>query len=100
MGLLDVVAENGCGEIEMQKFINKIEKTHNTRKAIHKIRRRISPVSYKELLDVGEIWVESSMSLSSKELRTMQRLIRSQDKMARSLVKNAGVFSGKEGVGS
>jgi DSF synthase len=84
MGLLDVVAENGCGEIEMQKFINKIEKTHNTRKAIHKIRRRISPVSY----------------LSSKELRTMQRLIRSQDKMARSLVKNAGVFSGKEGVGS
>ena len=39
-----------------------------------------------EMLKIGEIWVESAMSLSAKELKTMQRLVRSQDRIAKSLV--------------
>ena len=37
------------------------------------------------MLDIGEIWVNSAMDLSPRELKVMQRLIRSQDRMAKSL---------------
>ena len=86
MCLIDVVAESGYGEVEAEKFINKLERSRNTRVAVLKMRNMINPVSFDEMLKIGEIWVESAMSLSAKELKTMQRLVRSQDRMARSLV--------------
>ena len=87
MGLIDVVATDDEGLSEVAKFIHKLERSQNTRKAILKVRNRISPVTFEELLDVGEIWVECAMSLSEKELKVMERLIRSQDKMAKTLTK-------------
>ena len=45
----------------------------------------INPITLDELLDIGEIWVDAAMSLSSRELKIMDRLIRSQDRMAKSL---------------
>jgi DSF synthase len=86
MCLIDVVAESGYGEVEVEKFINKHEKSRNTRVAVLKMRNMINPVSFDEMLKIGELWVESAMSLSAKELKTMQRLVRSQDRMAKSLV--------------
>lgn len=85
MGLIDVVAEDGHGLEEIDKFIIKLEKSKNTRNAILQIRKRINPVSFEEMLDIGELWVNSAMELSSKEIKVMQRLVRSQDRMARSL---------------
>ena len=86
MCLVDVVAENGYGEVEVENFIKKLEKSRNTRVAVLKMRNMINPVSFEEMLSIGEVWVESAMSLSTKELRTMQRLVRSQDRMAKSLL--------------
>jgi DSF synthase len=85
MGLVDVVVENNFGELEVENFIKKIEKTRNTRNAVLKIRNLVNPVSFEEMLIIGEMWVESAMSLSERELKTMRRLIRSQDRMAKSL---------------
>ena len=86
MCLVDVVADTGQGVTEVENFIKKIEKSRNTRAAVLKMRNMINPVSFDEMLKIGEIWVESAMSLSLKELKTMQRLVRSQDRMAKSLV--------------
>ena len=86
--LVDVVAGSGCGEAEVENFIKKLEKSRNTRVAILKMRNMINPISFDEMLSIGEIWVESAMSLSAKELKTMQRLVRSQDRMAKSLVSS------------
>lgn len=85
MGLMDVVAENHSGESEVENFIKKLEKTENTRKAVLKIRNQINPVSFEEMLAIGELWVEAAMSLSEKELKTMRRLVKSQDRIAKSL---------------
>jgi DSF synthase len=85
MGLIDVVAEDSHGLEEVEQFIKKLEKSKNTRKAILQIRKRINPVSFEEMLDIGEFWVNSAMELSPKEIKVMQRLIRSQDRLARSL---------------
>ncbi len=86
MGLIDVISESGCCKDDVISFIKRIEKTSNTRKAVLKIRNKINPVTYEEMLDIGEIWVDSAFSLSYKELKVMERLVRSQDKMAKALL--------------
>ena len=91
MGVVDVVAEDGDGINEINKFIKILTKNKNTRSALLKIRHRVNPVSLQELLDIGEIWVDAAMSLSSRELKTMERLVRSQDRMAKTLVQTESV---------
>jgi len=91
MCLVDVVADTGYGEVEVENFIKKLEKSKNTRAAILKMRNMINPVSFEEMLRVGELWVESAMSLSAKELKTMQRLVRSQDRMAKSMISSESI---------
>ncbi len=91
MGVVDVVAEDGDGINEINKFIKILTKNKNTRSALLKIRHRVNPVSLQELLDIGEIWVDAAMSLSSRELKIMERLVRSQDRMAKTLVQTESV---------
>lgn len=85
IGVVDVLANDGEGVIEVNNFIKKHNKNSNTRKALLKIRSRVNPVTLDELLDIGEIWVEAAMSLSTRELKVMERLIRSQDRMSETL---------------
>jgi len=86
LGVIDYIFEDDHGVQEIDSFIKKLEKSKNTRKAILKIRNRVNPVTFEEMLDIGEIWVESAMALSQKEVKVMQRLVRSQDRMAKSLL--------------
>jgi len=86
MGLVDVLSENGKCHEDVISFIRKLDKTSNTRKAVLKIRNKINPVTFEEMLDIGEIWVDAAMSLSSKELKVMERLVKSQDRMAKNMV--------------
>ena len=85
MGLIDVLFMDSDGVDEVYAFIKKLKKNDNTRKAILEIRNRVNPVTFKEMLDIGEIWVDSAMRLTERELKTMARLMRSQDKIAKTL---------------
>jgi len=89
IGVVDILADDGEGVAEVGKFIKRHEKTRNTRKSLLKIRNRVNPVTLDELLDIGEIWVEAAMALTTRELKVMSRLIRSQDRMAKTLVNTA-----------
>jgi DSF synthase len=91
MGIIDTISEDGHGVQEIEVFIKKLEKSKNTRKAILKIRNRIHPVTFEEMLDIGEIWVNSAMALSPHEIKVMQRLVRAQDRMAKSLTRATAV---------
>jgi DSF synthase len=95
LGVVDVLAENGDGVNEASKFIERHQKSQNTRKALLKIRHRINPVTLEELLDIGQIWVDAAMSLGDRELKIMERLIRSQDKMSKTLEKTQSLLAAK-----
>ena len=95
IGVVDVLAENGEGENESTRFIERHKKNQNTRKAILKIRHRVNPVTLEELLYIGQIWVESAMSLGDRELKVMERLIRSQDKMSKTIEKSQQLVNAK-----
>jgi len=89
IGVVDVLADDGEGASEVNRFIKKHDKSGNTRKALLKIRNRVNPVTLNELLDIGEIWVDTAMSLTTRELKVMERLIRSQDRMAKTLASTS-----------
>lgn len=91
IGVVDYIAEDGHGADAVNKFMFQHTKNSTTRKSLLKIRNRVNPVTIEELLDIGKIWVDAAMSLSSRELKIMDRLVRSQDRMAKALVHTANL---------
>lgn len=89
IGVVDILADDGEGVSEVNRFIKKNDKSGNTRKALLNIRNRINPITLDELLDIGEIWVDAAMSLTTRELKVMERLIRSQDRMAKTFANRS-----------
>jgi DSF synthase len=89
IGVVDILADDGEGVAEVSNFIKKHDKNSNTRTSLLKIRNRVNPVTLDELLDIGEMWVDAAMSLTTRDLKVMERLIRSQDRMSKTLVNMA-----------
>lgn len=79
-GIIDVLAEDGEGVAAVNSFMRANRKCSNTRNALRKVRQSINPVDYQNLIDICDIWVESAFNISDKDLRTMARLVRSQEK--------------------
>lgn len=89
MGLLDVLAEEGEGKTATYDFINKHRnKNGNAYKAIHKIRQIVNPIDYQSLLDICDVWVEMALSLTDKDKRTMNRLVKSQLRFSKLQAEN------------
>lgn len=81
IGLVDVLAEEGEGVQAVHDFVKKQERRANGFQAIQRVRQRFNPVTYQELIDVTTIWVESALKLTEKDLKVMDRLVRSQEKL-------------------
>ncbi len=80
MGVVDVLAENGEGESAVNSYIRACQKRKNTMDSVKKVRQLVSPINYQQLLDIGDIWVDAAFKIAGKDLRTMNRLVRSQRK--------------------
>lgn len=80
IGLVDILVDEGEGEAAVREYIRKAKRSRNAREAIYRVRHCVSPVTFQELVDIVEIWVDAAMQLNSINLRTMQRLVRAQEK--------------------
>ncbi|GAB4280833.1 MAG: crotonase/enoyl-CoA hydratase family protein [Deferrisomatales bacterium] len=80
VGLVDVVAPNGEGPKAVLDFIKQADRRRNARQALFRVRDRYDPVTYNELRDIAEIWVDAAMSLTDKDFRMMERLVRAQNR--------------------
>jgi DSF synthase len=78
MGVVDVLAEPGDGELEVYRYIDKAAKTQNSHDALRRVRDLCNPITYDELLNITKVWVESALKLRPKDLRMMQRLVQRQ----------------------
>lgn len=81
MGLVDVVAADGQGEKAVTEYIRRQDSVMGAYEALHRIRRLTAPVSHEELLQVTDLWVDTALQLGERELRVMERLARSQDRL-------------------
>lgn len=93
IGLVDVVAETGQGEVALYDWIKRQHRRRNTMQALSQVRRNIDPVTYEELLGVTKIWVDAALRLEEKDLRMMDRLVRAQQKLDRSQVPQAALLA-------
>lgn len=97
MGVVDILVDEGQGESAVREYIRKAKRSQNAREAVYRARHCVNPVTMEELLEVVEIWVDAAMNLGSINLRTMQRLVRAQEKK---LVSDSNTLAGiKQSVG-
>lgn len=78
IGLVDVLAEEGEGESAVYDYIKREDRARHGYRALRRVRDHLSPISYQELLDVVEIWVDTAMRLDRRDLRMMERLVARQ----------------------
>lgn len=81
MGVVDVLAENGEGEKAVSSYIKKQNRANNSYQAMQKIRQTVHPLYYDELLQVAYTWLDAAMQLGERDLRIMERIAQSQEKL-------------------
>ena len=81
LGLVDVLVEDGMGEEAVYEYIDKQARRSNGYMALKMARQRFNPVTYQEMMDITNIWVEAALQVSEKDLKVMDRFVRSQQKL-------------------
>lgn len=84
MGVVDHVVPKGEGLVAAQDLIRRNQRIGNALRAMNTVRQACRPVSLEELLAVTTEWVDAAMRLNERGLRTMERLIRAQQRRAES----------------
>ena len=79
MGVVDLVVDQGRGEAEVANFIKSRSRNRNAMAGIAAARRCVHKLDFEELLGVVEVWVDTALSLSGRDLKLMQRLVSRQN---------------------
>ena len=78
MGLVDVLVEEGEGELAVYDYIKRENRARNGFTALRKARDSINPIRYQELDQIVQIWVEAALKLERRDLKMMDRLVSRQ----------------------
>lgn len=79
LGVIDRVADDGNGEAEVAALIRRRGRSRNGHSALAAVRRRVHRIEFSELLDIVEIWGDSALRLTPRDLKLMQRLVSRQN---------------------
>ncbi|WP_407351650.1 crotonase/enoyl-CoA hydratase family protein [Luteimonas sp. R10] len=82
MGVIDQVVPKGEGLRAANELVRKHKRIGNALRSMNAVRQACRPASLEELLSVTSEWVDAAMRLSDRGLRTMDRLIRAQQRRA------------------
>lgn len=81
LGVIDILAEPGHGETVVRDYITERQRrSPNAAMAMQRVRKAVNPVSYAELEEIALIWVDSALRLKERDLKILDRLVRSQNK--------------------
>lgn len=78
MGLVDMLVEDGEGEVAVREYLSRIDRRFNAHQAVLQARHRVHALTRAELTDVVDLWVAAAMKLDDADLRRMARLVRAQ----------------------
>ena len=79
IGVVDVLAEDGQGEYALNNWIKKNHRSLNSSQAINRAKQRVNQLTYEELHDITEVWVDAALRLDERNLKVMERLVRAQN---------------------
>lgn len=75
MGVVDEICERGQGELAAERFIANHKTRRRARLAVQHSRIRQAPFDVSEMSLVVEEWVDTALSLSDSELRSLEMLV-------------------------
>jgi DSF synthase len=81
MGIVDMLAEDHQGERAVYDYIKRENKSYNGYRALRAAKNCVNPITYDELLNITEIWVDAALRLEPRDLRMMERLVSRQTKL-------------------
>lgn len=81
MGIVDVLVDDGGGEGAVHTYVEKHKRRPNAYESVYRARQRYHAVTREELTDIAEFWVDAAMRVRPKDLRIMEMLVRSQDRL-------------------
>lgn len=81
MGLIDIVVDEGQGEQAVKDFIQKNSKQAEGFLSAQKAKARVNPLTYSELEDIVNVWVENALRLTERDLKVMDRFYRAQSRL-------------------
>ncbi|HQT98722.1 MAG TPA: crotonase/enoyl-CoA hydratase family protein, partial [Thermodesulfobacteriota bacterium] len=81
MGIVDVLVADGGGEGAVHTYVEKHKRRPNAYESVYRARQRYHAVTSEELTDIADMWVDTAMRVRTKDLRIMEMLVRSQDRL-------------------
>ena len=82
MGVVDVLTADGTGEQAVYAFVKNHAKRSNGLRGYERARNEVEPVSEDELMRVVNVWADTALKLSARDVRMMERLVRAQGRPA------------------
>jgi DSF synthase len=79
-GVIDAVVEDGTGEQALYDHIIKHGRQFVSHRSIYKVRGIVNPITYDEMAQITDIWVDAAMSIGEDDLSRMERLAAAQDR--------------------
>ncbi|HEX6362454.1 MAG TPA: crotonase/enoyl-CoA hydratase family protein, partial [Albitalea sp.] len=77
-GLVDLVADDGSGELAIDEVVRSVDPRLRGTLAALEARRHVAPITYESLQMVVDQWAEAALRLTMRDLRLMERLARAQ----------------------
>jgi DSF synthase len=78
MGVVDVLAADGEGEMAVRAWIQGNARRRNGTQGIYLSRRLVNPITRAELDAIAEAWVDAALRLTDRDLKMMGFLVRAQ----------------------
>lgn len=80
LGVVDVLAKKGEGAMAVDHLIRAQQRSPHSHLALNQVRQIAQPVGYDELMGITEVWVDSALALGDRSLKTMDRIVRAQER--------------------
>lgn len=80
--LVDVVVDEGQGEAALEAVLREVDPRLRGTLAALRAQRHAAPVRYESLMKTVELWAETALGLTDRDLRLMERLARAQARKA------------------
>jgi DSF synthase len=82
IGVVHILAEDGAGEAAVGEFVREHARRANAKRALARCRDIVQPTTHEELAAIADTWVDAALRLEARDLKMMQRLVASQNKLA------------------
>jgi DSF synthase len=85
LGVIDVLAEDGHGEKAVRRYIRSHARQHHARQGLRRAISIESPLDLSNLRRMADVWVETAMGLTTRDLDTIDYLLRAQQRQSQKI---------------